>query len=66
MIAVVPQDPTLFNDTIMYNVKYARLNATDEEVYEACKSAVIHENIMSFSNDQSHKGYQTKVGKKGM
>lgn len=48
VIAVVPQDPTLFNDTIMNNVKYAKLNATDEEVYEACKSAAIHEKIMSF------------------
>jgi ATP-binding cassette, subfamily B, vacuolar membrane transporter HMT1/ACLQ len=46
-IAVVPQDPTLFSETIMTNLLYARLTATKEEVYEACKSAEIHEKIMS-------------------
>jgi ABC-type multidrug transport system fused ATPase/permease subunit len=48
MIAVVPQDPTLFNDTILNNVKYAKRTATDKEVYEACKSAAIHEKILTF------------------
>ena len=59
-IGVVPQDPSLFNDTIMNNVRYARLEATDEEVMEACKSAAIHEKILTFTN-----GYATKVGENG-
>jgi ABC-type multidrug transport system fused ATPase/permease subunit len=47
-MGVVPQDPTLFNDTLMNNVRYAKLNATDEEVHEACKLAVIHDKITTF------------------
>jgi ABC-type multidrug transport system fused ATPase/permease subunit len=51
-IAVVPQDPTLFSETIMTNLRYAKLTATKEEVYEACKSAEIHEKIMSMPDGQ--------------
>lgn len=47
-IGVVPQDPMLFNDSIMNNVRYARTTATDKEVYEACKAAAVHDKIMSF------------------
>ena len=60
-IGVVPQDPSMFNDTVMNNVRYAKLGATDEEVMEACKAAVIHEKILSFTD-----GYQSKVGEKGV
>lgn len=60
-IGVVPQDTILFNDTVMYNLKYANQDCTDEEVYEACRAASIHDRIMSFSD-----GYQTKVGDRGM
>jgi len=49
-IGVVPQAPILFDDTIMNNVRYAKLNATDEEVYEACKAASIHEQILTFTD----------------
>jgi ABC-type transport system involved in Fe-S cluster assembly fused permease/ATPase subunit len=59
-IGNVPQDATLFNDTVMNNVRYAKLNASDEEVIEACKAAVIHDKIVSFTN-----GYQSKVGEGG-
>ena len=52
-IAVVPQDPTLFSETIMTNLRYAKLTATNEEVYEACRSAEIHEKIMSMPDSQS-------------
>ena len=38
----------MFNDTIMSNLKYARLDATDEEVFEACKAAAVHDKIMKF------------------
>lgn len=47
-IGVVPQDPMLFNDSIMNNIRYARITASDKEVYEACKAAAVHEKIMSF------------------
>lgn len=60
-IGVVPQDPDLFNDTIMKNVRYSRLEATDEEVIAACKAAAVHDKIMTFTN-----GYETKVGEKGI
>jgi ABC-type transport system involved in Fe-S cluster assembly fused permease/ATPase subunit len=38
----------LFNDSIMNNVRYARISASDKEVYEACQAAAIHDKIMSF------------------
>ena len=47
-IGVVPQEPMLFNDTIMNNIRYARLSATDKEVHEACRAAAIHDKIVSF------------------
>lgn len=60
-IGVVPQDPSLFNESIMENVRYARLDATDEEVMEACRAASIHDKILTFS-----KGYSTRVGENGV
>ncbi|KAF2499986.1 hypothetical protein BU16DRAFT_522847 [Lophium mytilinum] len=60
-LGVVPQDPSLFNISILENVRYARLDATDEEVYEACKAASIHEKILTFPD-----GYKTKVGERGV
>ncbi|KAK3329366.1 hypothetical protein B0H66DRAFT_596950 [Apodospora peruviana] len=56
-IGSVPQSPILFSDTIMNNVRYAKLDATDEEVFEACKAACIHEQILGMTD-----GYQTHVG----
>ncbi|KAF1809423.1 hypothetical protein P152DRAFT_476551 [Eremomyces bilateralis CBS 781.70] len=60
-IGVVPQDTVLFNETLMYNLKYAKPDATDEEVYQACNAASIHEKILTFPD-----GYQTKVGERGL
>lgn len=60
-IGVVPQETILFNETIMYNLKYANQSCTDEEVYEACRAASIHDRIMSFPDQ-----YETKVGERGM
>lgn len=60
-IAVVPQDTVLFNDTILYNIRYGDLEATDEEVIEAAKKAKIHDTIMSFPQ-----GYDTVVGERGL
>ena len=58
---VVPQDTFLFNETIMYNIKYSKPEASVEEVYEACKAASIHYKILGFPN-----GYQTVVGERGL
>ncbi|KAL3474216.1 hypothetical protein BJX99DRAFT_232126 [Aspergillus californicus] len=60
-IGVVPQDTVLFNETLMYNLKYANSNVTDEDVYEACRAASIHDKILSFPD-----GYNTKVGERGL
>lgn len=60
-IGVVPQDTVLFNETLMYNLKYANPKATDEMVYEACRAASIHDRILSFPD-----GYLTKVGDRGL
>ncbi|MCJ1389144.1 hypothetical protein MMC18_001998 [Xylographa bjoerkii] len=60
-IGVVPQDPSLFNDTIMSNVRYAKLDATEDEIVEACRAAAIHDKIMTFTN-----GYMSKVGEHGV
>jgi ABC-type transport system involved in Fe-S cluster assembly fused permease/ATPase subunit len=60
-IGIVPQDPMLFNETLMYNLRYANTDATDEQVYEACRSASIHDKIMTFPDK-----YETKVGERGL
>ncbi|KAI1431919.1 ABC transporter-like protein [Xylaria sp. CBS 124048] len=60
-IGVVPQETVMFNDTLMYNLKYANQNATDEEVIAACQAASIHDRIMSFPDK-----YLTKVGDRGL
>lgn len=57
-IGVVPQDPMLFNDSIMNNIRYARLSASDAEVYGACKAAAVHEKIMSFPDGKFPIGIQ--------
>jgi ABC-type transport system involved in Fe-S cluster assembly fused permease/ATPase subunit len=60
-IGVVPQDTILFNETLMYNLKYANQDASDEDVYAACRAASIHDKIMAFPD-----GYNTKVGERGL
>lgn len=60
-IGVVPQDTVLFNETILYNLRYANQNATDEDIFNACRAASIHDKILSFPD-----GYQTKVGERGL
>lgn len=60
-IGVVTQDTYLFNGTILENLRYAKEDATMEEIEEACKKASIHEFIMN----QPH-GYDTEVGNRGL
>ena len=60
-IGVVPQDLVLFNDTVGYNIRYGRLDATDEEVRQAARHAAIHDQIEGFPE-----GYDTLVGERGL
>ena len=60
-IGVVPQDTVLFNDTILYNIRYGRPDATDEEVTAAARLAQIDAFICSLPE-----GYQTMVGERGL
>jgi len=60
-IGMVPQDTVLFNDTIAYNIRYGRPDATDEEVHEAARMAQIGEFIESLP-----RGYDTPVGERGL
>jgi ATP-binding cassette, subfamily B, heavy metal transporter len=60
-IGMVPQDTVLFNDTIRYNLRYGRWEATDTEVEEAARLAQIDDFIRL-----SPKGYDTEVGERGL
>jgi ATP-binding cassette subfamily B protein len=60
-LGVVPQDTVLFNDTILYNIRYGRPEASDEEVYEAARLAQIDAFIRTLPE-----GYQTMVGERGL
>ncbi len=60
-VGIVQQDVFLFADSILENIRYGRLDATDAEVVEAAKRAHIHEEIMTFPD-----GYETNVGERGM
>ncbi|MDA5193262.1 ABCB family ABC transporter ATP-binding protein/permease [Govanella unica] len=60
-IGVVPQDTVLFNDTIGYNIRYGRPDATDAEVEAAARLAHIHEFVEGLPD-----GYQTMVGERGL
>jgi ATP-binding cassette subfamily B protein len=59
-IGMVTQDPHLFHDTIAMNLRYARPDASDEELAEACRAARIHELIAGLPD-----GYETVVGERG-
>jgi len=60
-IALVPQDPILFHRSLMENIRYARPDASNEEVTEAARLAHAHEFISSFPG-----GYHTLVGERGV
>jgi ABC-type transport system involved in Fe-S cluster assembly fused permease/ATPase subunit len=60
-IAVVPQDTTLFNDSIAYNIGFGRRGSTREEIVEAATVAGIHESILRLPD-----GYDTVVGERGL
>jgi ABC-type multidrug transport system fused ATPase/permease subunit len=60
-IGVVPQDIILLNDSLMNNLRYSRPDASNEEVYEACRAVSIHDKILGLP-----KGYSTVVGEGGL
>ncbi|MGI6038389.1 MAG: ABC transporter ATP-binding protein [Limnochordia bacterium] len=60
-IAIVTQDPFLFNTTIRENISYGRPDATEEEIIAAAKSANAHDFIMALP-----KGYDSRVGEQGV
>ena len=60
-IGAVPQDAFLFSDTIRNNIKFGKEDATEEEILEVSKMAVVHENILGFS-----KQYDTVLGERGI
>jgi ATP-binding cassette subfamily B protein len=60
-LGMVPQDTVLFNDTVFYNIAYARPGASPGEVEAAARHAHIHSFIMSLPD-----GYQSKVGERGL
>ena len=59
-ISVVLQDCSLFNRSILENIRYGNSNATEEEIYEAAKKAQIHDVILRMPH-----GYHTMAGEKG-
>jgi ATP-binding cassette, subfamily B, heavy metal transporter len=60
-IGMVPQDTVLFNDTIRYNIRYGRPDATDAEVEAAARMSQIHDFVLSLP-----KGYDSLVGERGL
>ncbi|MEN3364577.1 MAG: ATP-binding cassette, subfamily bacterial [Burkholderiales bacterium] len=60
-LSLIPQDPSLFHRTLMENIRYGRLEASDAEVMEAAKQAYAHEFIMQIKDR-----YQSMVGERGV
>ena len=60
-IGMVPQDTVLFNDTILYNIRYGRPEANNAQVREAARLAQIHDFIMTLPQ-----GYDSLVGERGL
>jgi ATP-binding cassette subfamily B protein len=60
-IGCVPQDAFLFSDSIANNIRFGKEDATKDEVVEAAKKAVIHDNIVHFKNQ-----YETVLGERGI
>ena len=60
-IALIPQEPSLFNRSIMNNIRFSNPKASDEDVYKAAKLAQIHDTILKMP-----KGYQSVVGERGV
>ena len=51
-IGVVPQDTVLFNNDILYNIRYGRVTASDKEVEDSADAADIHSRILTFPSSK--------------
>jgi len=60
-IGIVPQETLLFSTTVMENIRYGRLNATDDEVIAAARAANAEKFILELPN-----GYETQIGERGL
>jgi subfamily B ATP-binding cassette protein MsbA len=60
-LALVTQETVLFNDTVRYNISYGRPEATDEELYNAARTALAHDFIVELPA-----GYDTVIGERGI
>ena len=60
-VGICPQKGTISRRSILENVRYSKLEATDTEVVEACKAAAIHDQILTFEN-----GYDAIIGEDGV
>ncbi|MDA1097836.1 MAG: ABC transporter ATP-binding protein/permease [Proteobacteria bacterium] len=60
-VGIVPQDTVLFNDSIRYNIRYGRVDASDEEIEAAAKLAQIHDFVAALPE-----GYNSPVGERGL
>lgn len=60
-ISMIPQDPSLFHRSLMENIRYGRIDASDEEVIAAAKQAHAHEFIIKLP-----RGYESPVGERGI
>ncbi|WP_396189309.1 ABC transporter ATP-binding protein [Flavobacterium sp.] len=60
-ISIVPQDPFLFSDSILNNIKFGKQNATEAEIIAVTKTASVHDNIMNFTDQ-----YNTILGERGI
>ncbi len=60
-ISIIPQDPSLFHRSLIDNIRYGRLEASDDEVIEAAKQAYCHKFILELPE-----GYQSSVGERGV
>ncbi|KLO14578.1 hypothetical protein SCHPADRAFT_914776 [Schizopora paradoxa] len=60
-IGVIPQEPILFNSSILYNISYGKIGSSRDEVESAARAAQIHDRVVSLPDD-----YDTKVGERGV
>lgn len=60
-VGAVPQDAFLFSDSIRNNIRFGNENASEEEIRDMAKMAVVHDNIMGFTNE-----YDTVLGERGI
>jgi len=61
VVCVTFQDSVLFHDTIMYNIQYGDVRASEERVYDVAKMAEIHDVILNMPHQ-----YNTQVGERGL